>query len=152
MLRTRQIGAVAVAAAILGGGLATPALAGSAYSSWSYYSFGGVDYRSRSSIQTDSTAHWAFGVVGAGPRSVSVSAGWVGAQGNLYGTSGALYCAGTMTYNPAKLAANGTLWSSSSCTKHQVGNWQAHGVTKAWSSAGQAYLSHLTPTTPVQSS
>lgn len=113
--------------------LAAPTLAhANASSETLYFTTNGKDYRNRAlaAVVYDGQAS---GHTYVGPVSgVTVPAGWVGAQGRIFNTNGALYCSGNMVYSSRQLTYSDMHYGVS-CTRYISGwNFYSQGRVHAW--------------------
>jgi len=151
--RPRLRGRVAIGAALAGlilGLSAGPALAGTAYSSWGYFSVAGTSYRNMAYVYADTTGSGsAKASTDAGPTSGTVGSGWVGARGRLFTSGGSLSCEGSNTYNSSSLTTSQVV-TGASCWRYSHGAWYSYGVALGWNGSG--YNSVYTFVSPNQNS
>ncbi len=138
---------MAIAAALLAGvgvGLATPANAGTALSSFGYFTVAGNQYVNYAAILT-STGH-AQASTTTSFSSGSTPTGYAGSRGRLFTSGGSLSCEGANTYNPGpSYSAIGY-----SCTRTSSGAWYSYGVSLGFNGSG--YNSYYTYQSPNQNS
>ena len=124
-------------------GIVVPAFAGTAYSSYSYFTDGGYGYRNRAIVTTNTYGAVARTLIGSYPV-VTRPAGWYGALARLYNDSGTL------------VKSNGYIYSSSACVETEIwtspytvrDSYKSQGVSKSWT--GSAYVGHATWSSPYQ--
>lgn len=139
------IALVAVFATSLLGGLGiTAAIAGTAYSSYGYYTVNGHEYVSRAIIST--ATNNATAVTNNQWNGGGTWSGWAGARGRLFTSGGSLSCEGSNVYN----SGTGTLAVGYSCQRLYAGTWYSYGVALGWNGGG--YTSFYTYQSPNQNS
>lgn len=135
-------------AALLVAFVAAIALAGTAHSSWGYYSNNGVDYRARSTVRTDHADNQrgsaATYVDPYDPE--TVSSGWIGVQARRTSSSGTILCTDSWRHN------SGTTGSIET-NGRRINNHSAYaskGRTRAWN--GSSYSTYVAFLSPSQNS
>lgn len=128
------------------------AAAGTACSSYGYYSNNGVSYKNKSCINTNhSYNHQAYAVTLAYVTSSSAPSGWVGALPRRYNDTGTtLLCTGTWTYSSSKMTSASQPLNPAGCFIYNHSAYSADGQTRAWN--GSSYSTYGAFTSPAQSS
>jgi hypothetical protein len=125
------------------GGLAFTAAGGAsaatAKSKVSGFSANGVTYTADASVATGSK--WAQGHSYIGANK-TVAAGWMGANGRLFNSRGALVKEGGYQYNSVSAIGRG----GGSGTYYYSGTYYSHGIVRAWN--GNSYNAHYTYKSP----
>jgi hypothetical protein len=140
----------AFAVAVVAGltlGLAVPAIAGTAYSSWGYYTVSEIDYRNQAWVRTDSSSVLGGSYAETYPQSahVAVPAGWIGCFPRIYKSNGSVYKSGTWSYNSSTSQG----WSAATIKYSPAkGAYYSYGQTAAWT--GSAYKVYNTRKSPSQ--
>ncbi len=116
--------------------------AGTASSSYGYYTDGGVSYRNQATISTSAGKAVAGTTVWA--TSGSVPGGWIGLRARLFSGSTLIQEGGTQ-YNGGSATSIGT-----GTTRYSSGTWKSYGVTYGWNGSG--YNAHYTFQSPNQTS
>ena len=130
---------------------APAALAGVVTGSTGQSTVAGRAYHNSATIATyPGSNHQASALTNTAPWGFTAPAGWVGSQGRLFKSAGgALYCAGSTSYNGSS-SASGTFSSGSSCIVHIASAWYSYGISYGWN--GNGYDSFYTFLSPVQNS
>lgn len=130
----------------------TIAVAGTACSSFGYYSNNGVSYKALSCINAEhSLDHQAYAVTLVYVTSGSALSGWVGAQPRRYNDTGTtLQCTGTWTYNSSPMTSASGPLNPAGCFINNHSAYSAKGQTRAWN--GSSYSTYVTFTSPAQNS
>lgn len=122
------------------------ALAGVATGSTSKFSVNGVNYTADSSVATGrlkSGTPWAAGYGWIQPSKM-VAPGWLGSDGRLFNSSGALVKDGGFTYNSIRCGG----MDVSSPSYYKKGTYYAYSIVRAWN--GKSYYTHYTYRSPSQ--
>lgn len=120
-----------------------PALAGTAYSSYSSFTCGSYGYRNRATVETNASGARANTYVGAYPTATRAS-GWFGVLSRLYNDAGT--CVSQDGYRYNDISCQGfSNWTGYRTVRD---NYYSYGVSKSWT--GGAYHSHATWTSPMQ--
>lgn len=119
------------------------AFAGTAYSSYHYFTDGSYGYKNRAIIVTNTSGASAQTMLGSNPL-VNRGAGWFGVAERLY-TSG-----GSLIYQTGYLYNSRTTNSiQATGGNYQVpGTYYSRGLTRSWN--GSAYVGHTTLSSPNQ--
>lgn len=126
--------------------------AGTACSSYGYYSNNGVSYKNKSCINTNhSFNHQAYSVTLAYVTSGSAASGWVGALPRRYNDTGTtLLCTGTWTYSSSTITSSTNPLNPSGCFINNHSAYASDGQTRAWN--GSSYSTYGAFTSPAQNS
>ncbi len=119
------------------------ALAGTANSSYYYFTDGSYGYRNQASVITNSSGAIAYTEISANPLE-NRPAGWMGALARLYNEAGTL------------VKQNGYIYTSVASASTDVGsgfytvrgNYYSYGVSKSYNGSG--YVGHATYHSPMQ--
>lgn len=123
--------------------IVVPALAGTAYSNYSYFTDGGYGYRNQATVVTDSSGAKAATYIGSYP-SETRPAGWYGALARLYNDAGTLVLQAGYQYND--IAGTGLqLWTAYWTVRD---SYYSYGISKSWNGSG--YVGHATWQSPMQ--
>lgn len=139
----RMTATTVVLTAVMFSGIVVPAFAGTAYSSYSYFTDGGYGYRNQAIVTTDANGADAGTYIGSYPQ-VTRPAGWYGALARLYNDSGTLVKQAGYNYSPT--AGLGMALYTANYAVHD--NYKSYGVSKSWN--GSAYIGHATWSSPYQ--
>jgi len=138
-----RAGAVVMLSVVLALAGAAPAFAGTAYSSWSYFTCGSYGYKNQATVTTDAYDARASTWLWSNPIAIR-PAGWYGALARLYNDSGVLVKQAGYYYSSSE--GNGVGIKTAGYTVH--GSYYSYGITKSWT--GSDYHGHATWTSPRQ--
>lgn len=119
------------------------ALAGTAWSNYSYFTCGSYGYKNRAIVGTDSGGAYAGTFIYSDP-SVNRPAGWYGAKARLYNDSDTLVKWTDFFYS----SASDYYYSMATGNYTVRGNYYSYGISQSWT--GSAYHGHATWTSPKQ--